>query len=137
MRLAAKLCEVDIDILSEGEAARELDEMIEAFEQIEDMPERFPQRMFQMGYAVEDIAEGASAWIERFDIPEEKAEEVSERAKEFAEVLAERRAAEEAAAAEAAAAEAAAAEAAAAEAEAEGEAPAEDAAPADEESKEE
>ena len=99
VRLAAKLAEVEIDILGEAEAARELDEMLEAFGELEDVPERFAQRLFQMGYAVEDIAEGASAWIERFDIPEEKAEEVFERAREFAELLVERRAAEEAAAA--------------------------------------
>ncbi len=99
VRLAAKLAEVEIDILGEAEAARELDEMLEAFGELEDVPERFAQRLFQMGYAVEDIAEGASAWIERFDIPEDKAEEVLERAREFAEILVERRAAEEAAAA--------------------------------------
>ncbi|MFW6162384.1 MAG: transcription termination factor NusA [Planctomycetota bacterium] len=110
VRLAAKLCDVDIDILSGAEAARELEEMIEAFGEIEDVPDRFAQRLFQMGYAVEDIAEGAAAWVERFDIPEEKANEVYERAREMAEILAERRAAEEA---EAEAAEAEAAEAAA------------------------
>ena len=117
VRLAAKLCEVDIDIVSESEAGRELDELTEWLADFEDIAERFPQRLWQMGYAIEDIADGATGWIERFDVPEDRAAAVFERAKEGADALAAARVEEEAAAAEA---EAAAAEAG--EAEAEGEA---------------
>jgi N utilization substance protein A len=106
VRLAAKLCEVDIDILSEAEAARELEEMVAALGDMENVPDRFAQRLFQMGYAVEDIAEGASAWIERFDIDEATAAAIYERARVAAEEIAAARAEAEAAAAEAEAAEA-------------------------------
>jgi len=130
VRLAAKLCDVDIDILSEAEADRELQEMVATFGELEDVPDRFAPRLFQMGYAVEDIAAGCSAWVERFDIPEERAAEIFELAKVAAEQIAAARAAE-AAEAEAAAA-AAEAEAAAAATEAEAAAAATEAeAPAD------
>jgi len=105
VRLAAKLCDCDIDILSEAEAERELQDMIEAFEGLEGLPDRFPQRLFQMGYSVEDIAEGATAWRERFDLPAELTAQVIERAIEGAERIAAAREAAEAAEAEAKAAE--------------------------------
>ncbi len=84
VRLAAKLCDVDIDILSEAEAEREYEEILFAFEGMEDLPERFPQRVFQMGYSVEDIAEGAIGWNERLDVPEEAVAAIIERAIEAA-----------------------------------------------------
>jgi len=100
-----RLCDCDIDILSEAEAERELQDMIEAFEGLEGLPDRFPQRLFQMGYSVEDIAEGATAWRERFDLPAELTAQVIERAIEGAERIAAAREAAEAAEAEAKAAE--------------------------------
>ena len=118
VRLAAKLCDVDIDILSEAEADRELQEMVATFGELEDVPDRFAPRLFQMGYAVEDIAAGCSAWVERFDIPEERAAEIFELAKVAAEQIAAARAAEAAEAEAAAAAAEAEAAAAATEAEA-------------------
>ena len=130
VRLAAKLCDVDIDILSESEAERELQEMVAALGEIEDVPDRFAERLFQMGYALEDISEGAAAWIERFDIAEEKTAEIYARAKEavvefaVARAAAEKEAAAQAAAEKLAAAEAAAEEAAAEEGAAEEDAPA-------------
>jgi len=98
VRLAAKLCDVDIDILSEAEGDREQQDMIAALEGLEGAPDRFGQRLFQMGYSVEDIAEGASAWRERFDIGEELSQEVYARARVAAEQIAASRAAAEAAA---------------------------------------
>lgn len=109
VRLAAKLCEVDIDILSEAEAERELHEMVAALEGLENVPERFATRVFQMGYSVEDIADGATAWAERFDLDEETAKIVVERATAAAEQIAAAREVAEAEAEAAAAAEEAAA----------------------------
>jgi N utilization substance protein A len=108
VRLAAKLCEVDIDVLSEAEAERELEEITAALDGIENVPDRFGQRLFQMGYSTEDIAEGASAWVDLFDIDEATCEVIYERSRVAAEEYAARRA-EEAEAAAAAEAEAAAA----------------------------
>ncbi|HUT37331.1 MAG TPA: transcription termination factor NusA [Planctomycetota bacterium] len=114
VRLAAKLCDCDIDILSEAEAEREQQELASALEGLEGLPDRFAQRVFQMGYSVEDIAEGAAAWAERFSIGEELAQEIYARAKVAAEQIAVARAeAEVAARAEAEAAARAEAEAAA------------------------
>ena len=115
VRLAAKLCNCRIDVLSEAEAEREQQELAATLEGLEGLPERFAQRLFQMGYSVEDIAEGATAWIERFSIPEDLAREIYARSRIAAEQIAVARAAEEAAAAQEAAeaAEAAAAEQAA------------------------
>ncbi|NQT52763.1 transcription termination factor NusA, partial [bacterium] len=118
VRLAAKLCEVDIDILSEAEGERELKDLNTAFGELEGLPERFPQRVYQMGYSVEDIAEGARGWAERFDLDEDIVAMVVERSKTAAVEIAEARAQAEAEAAEAEAQ----AEAEAAEAEAQAEA---------------
>ncbi|MBL7223743.1 MAG: transcription termination factor NusA [Candidatus Brocadiae bacterium] len=119
VRLAAKLCEVDIDILSEAEGERELKDLNTAFGELEGLPERFPQRVYQMGYSVEDIAEGALGWAERFDLDEDIVAMVVKRSKTAAEEIAVARAQAEVEAAEAEAqAEAEAAEAEAAEAEA-------------------
>jgi len=104
VRLAAKLCDCDIDILSEAEAEREAQDLAMMLEGVEGLPDRFAQRLFQMGYSVEDIAEGAAAWRERFSIGEELAQQIYARAKVAAEQIAIARA--EAEAAEAARAEA-------------------------------
>ncbi|HPD17566.1 MAG TPA: transcription termination factor NusA [Planctomycetota bacterium] len=111
VRLAAKLCNCDIDVLSEAECEREQQELAAALDGLEGLPDRFPQRLFQMGYSVEDIAEGASAWRERFDIAEGPASQIFARCR----IAAEQIAAARAAAAAASAAEAAEAAAAAAE----------------------
>ena len=116
VRLAAKLCDCDIDILSEAEAERELQEMVTALDGIEGLPDRFAQRVFAMGYSVEDIAEGGEAWRERFDIGEETSAIIFERARVAAEEFAKARVEAEAAAAAAEAAEAEAAKVAEAEA---------------------
>jgi N utilization substance protein A len=97
VRLAAKLCDCDIDILSEAEAEREQQEMAAALEGLEGLPDRFALRLFQMGYSIEDIAEGAGAWRERFDIKEEASQEIYARARVAAEQIAAARAAAEAA----------------------------------------
>jgi N utilization substance protein A len=104
VRLAAKLCDCDIDVLSEAEAEREQAELAAALEGLEGLPDRFAARLFQMGYSVEDVAEGAVAWRERFSIGEELSQQIYARAKVAAEQIAKARAAEEAAAAAAAAA---------------------------------
>jgi len=98
VRLAAKLCDIDIDVLSEAEAEREQQELAAALEGLEGLPERFAQRLFQMGYSVEDIAEGAAAWRERFNIGEELAQQIYARAKVAAEQIAVARQAAQAAA---------------------------------------
>ncbi len=123
VRLAAKLCDCDIDVLSEAEAEREQQELAAALEGMEGLPDRFPQRVFQMGYSVEDISEGAAAWRERFSIPEDLAKQIYGRAHVAAAQIAVARAAAEAAAAaeDAAAAKAAAEEAAQAQAQAQAE----------------
>ncbi|MBM4030316.1 MAG: transcription termination factor NusA [Planctomycetes bacterium] len=102
VRLAAKLCDCDIDVLSEAEAEREQQELAAALEGLEGLPDRFAARLFQMGYSVEDVAEGAVAWRERFSIGEELSQQIYARAKVAAEQIAAARAAEEAAAAAAA-----------------------------------
>ena len=127
VRLAAKVCDCDIDVLSEAEGEREQQEMAAALEGMENVPDRFAARLFQMGYSIEDIAEGAKAWRERFDIDEAISEQIYARARAAAEQIAVARAEAEAAAAQA--------EAEAAQAEAEARAAAAEeaqAAPADE-----
>jgi len=99
VRLAAKLCDTNIDIVSEAEAEREQQELAAALEGIEGLPDRFPQRLFQMGYAVEDIVAGAVAWRERFDIPEGLTKQIVARCEVAAQQIAAARAAEAAAAA--------------------------------------
>jgi len=113
VRLAAKLCNCDIDVLSEAEAERELQEMMAALDGMANVPDRFAQRLFQMGYSIEDIADGAKGWCERFDVGDAVAAEVYERAKAAVVQIAAARVEAEAAAVAAEAQEAAAAAAAA------------------------
>jgi len=123
VRLAAKLSNCDIDVLSEAEAQRELQEMSTALADLTDVPDRFPQRLFQMGYSIEEIAAGATGWRDRFQVSDAVAAQIYERARVAAQQIeAARVAAEAAAAAEPAeepepSGEAAQAEAAAAQAE--------------------
>ena len=99
VRLAAKLSGCDIDILSVAEAERELQEMTTALADVTDVPDRFTQRLFQMGYSIEDIAAGASGWRERFQIGDVVAAGIYERARTAAQQIEASRAASEAAAA--------------------------------------
>ena len=99
VRLAAKLSNCNIDVLSEAEAERELQEMTAALAEQTDVPDRFPQRLFQMGYSIEDIAAGAIGWRERFSVGDAVAAQIYERARSAAEQIAAARAAADAAAA--------------------------------------